>query len=51
MLLSDAIKLVLAEYPDMKAIGAAENTDAWIVGLISPLRQATVLRPEPRPLP
>ena len=33
MILTDAISLVLAEYPGMKAIGAAENSDAWIIGL------------------
>ena len=33
MILADAINLVLAEYPGMKAIGAAESADAWIIGL------------------
>ena len=33
MILTDAINLVLAEYPGMKAIGAAESADAWIIGL------------------
>lgn len=33
MILTDAINLVLTEYPGMKAIGAAENSDAWIIGL------------------
>ncbi len=33
MILTDAIGLVLAEYPGMKVIGAAENSDAWIIGL------------------
>ena len=33
MILTDAIGLVLAEYPGMRAIGAAENSDAWIIGL------------------
>lgn len=33
MILDDAISLVLDEYPGMKAIGAAESPDAWIVGL------------------
>ena len=33
MILMDAIGLVLAEYPGMKAIGAAESPDAWIIGL------------------
>ena len=33
MILDDAISLVLDEYPGMKAIGAAESSDAWIVGL------------------
>lgn len=28
MILTDAINLVLAEYPGMKAIGAAESADA-----------------------
>lgn len=34
MILTDAINLVLAEYPGMKAIGAAESADAWIIGLV-----------------
>lgn len=33
MILNDAISLVLDKYPDMKVIGAAENSDAWIIGL------------------
>lgn len=33
MILGDAISLVLDEYPGMKVIGAAESSDAWIVGL------------------
>lgn len=33
MILADAINLVLAEYPGMKAIGAAKSADAWIIGL------------------
>lgn len=33
MILTDAIGLVLAEYPGMRTIGAAENSDAWIIGL------------------
>ena len=33
MILTDAIGLVLAEYPGMRAIGAAESSDAWIIGL------------------
>lgn len=33
MILDDAISLVLDEYPGMKAIGAAESSDAWIIGL------------------
>jgi hypothetical protein len=33
MILGDAISLVLDEYPGMKAIGAAESSDVWIVGL------------------
>ncbi len=33
MILDDAIGLVLDTYPDMKAIGAAESSDAWIIGL------------------
>lgn len=33
MILTDAIGLVLAEYPGMRAIGAAENSGAWIIGL------------------
>lgn len=33
MILTDAIGLVLAEYPGMRVIGAAENSDAWIIGL------------------
>lgn len=33
MILADAIGLVLAEYPGMRVIGAAENSDAWIIGL------------------
>lgn len=33
MILNDAISLVLDEYPGMKVIGVAENSDAWIIGL------------------
>lgn len=33
MILTDAISLVLAEYPGMRVIGAAENSDAWVIGL------------------
>lgn len=33
MILDDAIGLVLDAYPGMKAIGAAESSDAWIIGL------------------